>query len=287
MTETVSFDTVELEFDDGVTTLRLDRPEKKNAINPAMIEELAGEVLPLLREDATDPDGGTDVLVLTGAGDAFCGGMDLEEFFLAFEDDPAGMARLGRLNKQWFSAVYRFPRVTLAAVNGWCYGGGLGLLCSADLAIASEESTMGLSEVRWGILPAGGATYLPARTIARRDFLELSLMGREIDGVRAEEIRLVNAAVPPGDLDAEVRAWAAELAALNPTVVSFAKQAYYAELESGMTFETAWDYEIARNRQLRQITEGEDVKALKAFRDRKFKPGFEPYDEDDIAEYDD
>lgn len=286
MAETVSFETVELEFDDGITTLRLDRPEKKNAINPTMIEELASEAVPLLTEDATDPDGGTDVLVVTGAGDAFCGGMDLEEFFLDHADRPAAMAQLGRLNKQWFADIYRFPRATIAAVNGWCYGGGLGLLCATDLAISADEATMGLSEVRWGILPAGGATYLPAQTLARRDFLELSLMGREIDGHRASEIRLVNASVPAEDLDAEVGAWAKELAALNPTVVNFAKQAYYAEQESGMTFETAWDYEIARNRQLRQITEGEDVKALKAFRDRKFKPGFEPYSEDDLAEYD-
>lgn len=286
MVQTVSYDTVELEFDDGITTLRFDRPEKKNAINPAMIEDLSREVLPRLQEDAADPDGGTDVLVVTGAGDAFCGGMDLEEFFLAHADDSATMARLGRLNKQWFSDLYRFPRVTIAAVNGWCFGGGLGVLCATDLAIAADDATMGLSEVRWGILPAGGATYLPAHTIARRDFLELSLMGREIGGARADEIRLVNRSVPRSELNAVVRSWAEEITALNPTVVSFAKRAYYAEMESGMDFETAWDYEIARNRQLRLITEGEDVKALRAFKDKKFKPGVEPYSEEDIADYD-
>lgn len=287
VSETKTFETVRLEFDDGITTLSLDRPEKKNAINPTMIEEMYNEVMPRIQQDAKDPEGGTNVLIVTGSGDAFCGGMDLNEFFLANADQPARMARIGQMNKSWFQDLYRFPRPTIAAVNGWCFGGGLGVLGATDLAIAANDAIIGLSEVRWGILPAGGATYLPAQTISRRDFLEMSLMGREIDGERADEIRLVNKSVAGDELDGEVRAWAEELNDLNPHVVSFAKQAYYTEMENCMDFEAAWDYEIARNRQLRGITEGEDVKALQAFRDKKFKPGVETYTDDDIAEYED
>lgn len=281
-----SFDTVSLSFDGDVTTLTLERPEQENAIDPEMIFEMQGEVLPRLLADARDPEGGTNVLVVTGAGDAFCGGMDLKEFFLANKDNPAYFSELVRLNMEWFEGIYRFPRPTIAAVNGWCFGGGLGLACACDLAIAAEDARMGLSEVRWGILPAGGATYLPAQTIGRRDFLEASLMGRDFDGEHAEEIRLVNRAVPADELEAEVTAWAEEITELNPLVVQAAKEVYMHETESNLSFDAAVSYELARNRQLRGITEGEDVKALKAFRDGKFRPGVETYSEEDIAEYD-
>jgi len=286
MAETISFEAVSLTFDDGVTTLTLDRPEKKNAIDPTMIREMHEEVIPRLEADAFDPEGGTDVLVVTGAGDAFCAGMDLEEFFLANQDDPRRMAALADVNMEWFEALYRFPRATVAKVNGWCFGGGLALMCCCDLAIAADEARMGLSEVRWGIMPAGGATYLPSRTLSRRDFLEASLMGRDFAGPRAEEIRLVNRSVPAEDLDETVTEWAAEIAALNPTAVRYAKETYLHESENAFSFEAAVTYEIARNRHLRGVTDREDVKALRAFADRKFRPGVETYDEEDIAEYD-
>jgi trans-feruloyl-CoA hydratase/vanillin synthase len=286
MAETLELETVTVEFDDGITTLTLDRPEKKNAINPRMIEEMHGEVMPALKADAYDPDGGTNVLVVTVAGDAFCGGMDLKEFFLENADRQAEFQQVGRINMEWFEDLYKFPRATIAAVNGWCVGGGLGLMCCCDLAIAAEDATMGLSEVRWGIIPAGGATYLPANTISRRDFLEASLMGREMDGEHAEFIRLVNKAVPGAELMEEVREWAEEIDELNPTVVQFAKEAYRHEMESNMNFGAATTYEVGRNRHLSDVIDRENVKALQAFADDKFKPGVETYSDEDIAEYD-
>lgn len=280
-------DTVSVEFDDGITTITLDRPDQKNAISPKLIDELHDEVLPLVEEDARDPDGGSNVIVLTGSGDAFCGGMDLKKYFLANADDPTRMAELAEKNTDLFEELYRFPRPTIAAVNGWCFGGGLALLCCCDLAIAAEDATMGLSEVRWGIMPAGGATYLPAQTMARRDFLEASLMGREFDGNYADEIRLVNRAVPGEELMDTVYEWAEEMNQLNPTAVRYAKEAYIHEMENNMDFDSSVTYELARNRHLRSVTGQEDVKALQAFTDKKFKPGVETYSEEDLAEYDD
>lgn len=282
-----AYDTVTVTTEGDVTTLTLDRPAKKNAINPAMISELQAEVFPALEADARDPDGGTNVLVVTGADDAFCGGMDLEEFFFANRDDPARMAELVRLNMAWLESLYRFPRATIAGVNGWCFGGGLAVLCACDLAVAAEDARLGLSEIRWGILPAGGSTYLPARTIARRDFLEAALTGRDFSGAHAADIRLVNRAVPAADLDEAVAEWAAEVAALNPTAVEYAKEVYTHEQEGVFSFDAATTYEIARNRQLRAVTEGEDLKAIQAFADEKFRPGVETYTDEDIEEYDD
>lgn len=287
MAETVELDTVSVEFDDGITTLTLNRPDKKNAINPTLINEMHSEVMPMLKEDAYDPEGGTNVLVVTGAGDAFCGGMDLKEFFLDNTDRQAEFQQIGRINMEWFEDLYKFPRATIASVNGWCFGGGLALMCCCDLALAAEDAVMGLSEVRWGIIPAGGATYLPANTIARRDFLEASLMGREFDGKHADKIRLVNRAIPGDELDDEVRTWAEELNELNPNVVSFAKEAYRHEMEANMNFSSATTYEVGRNKHLSDIIDQENVKALQAFADDKFKPGVETYSEDDIADYTD
>jgi len=286
MAETEVFDTVRVEFDGNITTLTLDRPEKKNAINPTLIREMHDEVMPALRADALDPDGGTDVLVVTGAGDSFCAGMDLKEYFLDTTDDPERFNDVRRDNMSWFEDLYTFPRATIAAMNGWCFGGGLALLCGCDLAIAAENARWGLSEVRWGIVPAGGATYLPAQTIGRRDFLEACLMGRDFDGKHAEFIRLVNRAVPSEQLDDVVANWAEELAQIHPTVVQYAKETYRHELETNMTFESATTYEGSRNRQLREAIDQENRKALRAFDDDKFKPGLETYSEEDIAEYD-
>lgn len=281
-----SYETVSLEFDDGITTLTLDRPAKKNAINPTLIREMYDEVLPKLHDDARDPDGGTNVLVVTGAEDAFCAGMDLDEFFLDNSDDIGGMEELTRINMEWFEDLYRFPRPTIAAVNGYCFGGGLALMCCCDLALAASDARMGLSEVRWGIMPAGGATQLPARTIGRRDFMEMSLMGRDFDGDYAERIRLVNRSFDSDDLMDAVEAWASELDQLNPTVVEYAKQAYLHETENNMSFDAAVSYEIARNNRLTQVIDRENFKAVQAFADGKFKPGIETYTDDDIAEYD-
>jgi len=110
--------TVLVEKTDGVALVRLNRPEKKNAMNPQLHEDMTA-VLEELRYDAD-----ARVLVITGAGDAFCAGMDLKEVFHALKDEPARYDRVIRLATEWRGRTLRyFPKPTIAMVNGYCFGG--------------------------------------------------------------------------------------------------------------------------------------------------------------------
>ena len=276
--------TVKLEFNDGITTITLNRPEKKNAMNPKLHEEMC-QVMELVETDALDPEGGTNVLILTGAGDSFSAGQDLQEYFLDNKDNPARMREVGGMAQQWGRALYQFPRATIAAVNGHCIGAAMRLLCSCDLAVASDQSTFALSEVNWGIIPGGGSTRLPAKVMGRRDYLYAALTGNEMSADEADKYRLVNKVVPSDALEEEVNALAEKINELNPTVVEYTKEVYNNEIKNNMDYEAAVDYELAKNRHLRQVINSEDLKAAQAFKDKKFKPGKETYSEEDLAEY--
>jgi enoyl-CoA hydratase len=161
----------------------IDRPERRNAVD--------GETAALLREslESFEKDDGARVMVLTGAGDvAFCAGADLkalETLDLAHPDGPLGFTR-------------RVPaKPAIAAVSGWCLAGGVELALWCDLRIATEGSTFGLFERRWGVPLIDGGTQRLPRVIGMGRALELILSGRPVDAEEAHRIGLVNEVVPP------------------------------------------------------------------------------------------
>lgn len=277
------YETVKVDYDDDVTQVTLDRPDKKNAMNPKLHEEMV-EVLAKAKQDALDPDGGTRVLMLTGAGDSFCAGEDLDEMFLAYEDDPHGAKQMADIAMEWGKELLEFPSPTVAAVNGWTFGGGLRVLCSCDLAVAAEDAKMGLSEVNWGIFPGGGSTRAPSNVLSKRDFLYLSLTGKDIDGNEAADMGLVNEAVPADELYDHVEDLVEHISDLNPRAVRYAKEVYLNEAENNMTYDAAVDYELAKVTELRELQDAEDMRAVEAFKKRRFRPGVETYTEQDIED---
>jgi len=135
-------------------------------MNPQMHFEMSE----ILRELETDAE--TQVMVLTGAGEAWCAGQDLKQFFRELDNDPVGRWRAGQATSEWrFDRLYLFPKPTIAMVNGYCFGGAFTQLFSCDFAIAAEEATFGLSEVNWGIIPGGIVTKVVADALAYRDAL--------------------------------------------------------------------------------------------------------------------
>ena len=143
------YETLLVEFDKGVCILTLNRPEKRNAMNPALGEEIT-DALEHLRNDER-----CAVLVITGAGESFCAGMDLKEFFLELEDKPAEYDRAHRLAVEWRGRTLRlFPKPTIAMVNGHCFGGAFTIVEGCDLAVAAEDAKMGLSEVNFKLVSA-------------------------------------------------------------------------------------------------------------------------------------
>ena len=195
-------DTVLVEFEDGIAWVTMNRPEKRNAMSPA----LAAEMLQVI--NALEIDTRCKVLVLTGAGNSFSAGMDLKEFFRATDQmSPPEREQIVRTNAQWqWRQLMFYPKPTIAMVNGWCFGGAFTPLVSCDLAIAAEEATFGLSEINWGIIPAGVVTKAVAQVMSQRDALYYIMTGETFDGRKAAAMDLVNEAVPLKDLRARTKA---------------------------------------------------------------------------------
>src|SRR5579875_3253289 len=211
--------TLKVEREDGVTFLYFNRPEKRNAMNPTLLAEMVDAL------DWLETDPATQILVLTGAGDAFTAGMDLKEYFRELDDQPeARLKALWNLRLFHHTRLAGFAKVTIAMVNGWCFGGGFSPLASCDLAIAAEEATFGLSEVNWGIIPAGYVSKDVVQKLNMRDAFYYTLTGEPFDGKRAAEIGLVNFAVPRAELRAKTMELAQKLMKISPAVLRAAKQ---------------------------------------------------------------
>src|SRR5215472_3586579 len=199
-------DTVLYEVRDGVARVTLNRPERRNAINPAMRDELAACA------QRIDEAAEVRVMVLTGAGTAFCSGMDLRAFSEGerSRSGPGGTA---------------FPTLpstkpAIAAVNGPAVAGGFELVLGCDLAVAAEEAVFGLSEVQVGLFAAGGGVFRLPRVAGLRPAMEMLLTGQRIDARRALELGIVNHVVPAADVVARAEEIAARVAAAAPLGVA-------------------------------------------------------------------
>lgn len=266
------YQTIKLEKGEGITWLFMNRPAKKNAMNPTMHLEMA-EVLDTLASDDE-----TEVVVLTGAGDSFCAGMDLKEFFRELDGRPQEQARIGRIAQEWRSnRLSQFPKTTIAMVNGWCCGGGFTQLISCDLAIAAEEAQFSVSEVNWGILPGGLVTKALAECLSYRDALYYIMTADAFDGRKAADMRLVNYAVPLARLRDETEQLARKMLKKNAYAVRSAKEAYRAV--RSMDYRQAEDYLAAKSEQLRRRDpERGRERGMHEFLDTKaYRPGLEPY----------
>jgi trans-feruloyl-CoA hydratase/vanillin synthase len=208
--------------------------------------------------------------------------MDLKEFFRQTDQmSPIEREQIVRTNAQWqWRQLMFYPKPTIAMVNGWCFGGAFTPLVSCDLAIAAEEATFGLSEINWGIIPAGVVTKAVAQVMSQRDALYYIMTGETFDGRKAAAMHLVNEAVPLKDLRSRTKELAATLMGKNPTVLRAAKTAYRRVRE--MSYDDANDYLMAKNDQARLFDpEKGREQGLKQFLDEKsFRPGLGGYKRD-------
>jgi crotonobetainyl-CoA hydratase len=196
----------------GVITLN--RPQAMNAVNAALATA-AGEALEQL-----DADDAIRVVVLTGAGRAFCAGMDLKAFAGGEQIDPLGHPEWG------FAGIVKHPVATptIAAVNGPAMGGGAEIVLTCDLVVASTAARFGLPEVKRGLFAGGGGLLRLPRQLPRRVAMELILTGDPIDAERALEHGLVNQVVAPDDLLPAALALAERIAVNAPLAVRLSKQ---------------------------------------------------------------
>jgi enoyl-CoA hydratase len=189
---------VRIEVFGPVTTVVIDRPEARNAVDRATADALVAAFT------AYDRDDSQSVAVLTGAGGTFCSGADLKAWDNRIEPDGAGPMGLSRL---------RLGKPVIAAIEGYAVAGGLELALWCDLRVAAEDATLGVFCRRWGVpLIDGGTVRLP-RLIGTSRAMDLVLTGRAVGADEAERIGLVNRVVPPGTARTNAEALAAELAA--------------------------------------------------------------------------
>ena len=266
-----------VEFQDDIAWVILNRPEKRNAMSPALNREML-DVL-----DALEVDDRCSVLVLTGAGESFSAGMDLKEYFREVDKTtPIEVMRVRRaaMTWQWRRLMY-FPKPTIAMVNGWCFGGGFTPLVSCDLAIAAEEAVFGLSEINWGIIPAGNVTRAVAEKMTTADALYYLMTGDTFDGRQAAAMRLVNEAVPRAQLRQRTEQIARRLLEKNPHVVRAVKLAYRRVKDMSWDVSEDFLYAKAEETYATDPDQGRRKGMAQFLDDKSFRPGLGNYRRDD------
>jgi trans-feruloyl-CoA hydratase/vanillin synthase len=265
--------TVEVKVDGGIGWITLNRPEKRNAMSPTLNREMI-DVLETLELDDE-----AQVIVLTGAGDAWSAGMDLKEYFRETDGQPEILQeRVRRDCSQWQWKLLRmYSKATIAMVNGWCFGGAFSPLVACDLAIAADDAVFGLSEINWGIPPGNLVSKAVADTMGHRQALHYIMTGETFTGAQAAQMGLINQSVPKAQLRDAVVALAQTLLEKNPVVLRYAKQGFKRARE--LTWEQGEDYLYAKTDQsnYRDPEKGRK-EGLKQFLDDKtIKPGLQTY----------
>lgn len=241
----MSADLLKIERRGAVAVLTFNRPDKRNAMNRAARTALR-EALEALKD-------GTRAVVVTGAGESFCAGMDLKEQAL---DRETGNQTA---NTEWRDvnvAIRQHPAVFIAAVNGFALGGGMTLINVCDLAIASEKASLGMPEISFATYPglAGPSTQL---SLSRKRAAWMILTGNRIDGRTAEEWGLVNRCVPHEELLGAATEVAERIAQFDPVALAACKRAIDTIPAAVTDWRSAFDYGELTNAAIREQTEAQ------------------------------
>jgi len=266
-------DTVVFDVQDGIAWVKFNRPEKRNCMSPSLNREMLRVISELeFRDDV-------GVLVLYGAGTAWSAGMDLKEYFR--ETEALGLQGVRQSQREayaWWERLRWYQKVTIAMVNGWCFGGAYGPLFACDLAICADEAQFGLSEINWGILPGGGATKVATELMSLRKAMYHALLGENLSGPEAAACGLVNESVPGDELRARVLEVANKLLKKNLTTLKATKDAVRRVRE--MTYNNAEDYLIRAQEALNwhDKSDGRHAGMKQFLDDKSYKPGLGEYD---------
>ena len=254
----MSYTTFKLDKNGPLARITLDRPDVRNAFDEVMIEELSS----VADELATDDD--VRVLVLTGAGKVFCAGADLNWMKKVATYSYEENLEDARFFAKMMEKLYRLPKATIAMVNGPCMGGGVGLVSTCDVVVASTDAVFALREILLGIAPATISPYV-LRKIGERWAHDYFLTGRKFDAARGHEMGLVNDVTAPADLEAQTQRWVKRFLHAGPEALKATKE---------LISEVAWssieevqDYMAETIAQLRGSDEGQE--GFNAFFDKR------------------
>jgi len=225
-------ETILVEREGRVAILTINRPDKLNALNQQVRDEMLEILAGIEHDDAVG------VVVITGAGEkSFIAGADIGEFAGRTPFDQRHAMRSPRV----FDIMASFPKPVIAMINGFCLGGGCELALSCDIRVASEKARFGQPEIQLGLIPGGGGTQRLPRLVGTGHALRLILTGDMIGAAEAQSIGLVEMVVPHEELRAKTLELAQKMAAMSPLTVKVAKEAVRASermsLEEGIVYE--------------------------------------------------
>lgn len=248
---------------DRVVTLILNRPGQRNALDP----ELAGALVSAIESVSADPE--VRVVVITGAGSAFCAGAKLDALLAASErGDAAGVSASFRVVEQVYRALLAARPPVIAAVNGPALAGGAGIVGACDFAVASAGASLGYPEILLGLTPGMVMTLL-VQQAGIRAALDLALTGRRVPADEAQRLGLLTEVVPPEQLEARADQFAHQLAGLSPGAVAATKRWAWTLAEGGRLMDQGRDLST-----LTALSE-EARSGMRAFFDRTARRGQE------------
>jgi len=212
----MTFQTLQLGYESGIATITLNRPEKRNALSFLLVEEILAALDEIEKSEAL-------VVIVTGAGKAFCAGLDLDELKSLIGKSHSENVEDSRRMVRIFRRLYDFPKPTIAAVNGAAIAGGTGVATMCDFTLAVPDAKFGYTEVRIGFVPAIVSSILVWQ-VGHKIARDLLLSGRIFDATEAHRFGLVNEIIPAERLMARARELAAQLMENSPTSVRQTKK---------------------------------------------------------------
>lgn len=264
----MSFEQVIYEQDEDIAIIRLDRAEKKNAFSPQM----SREILEIVNQIAKDSS--IRGVLLTGTGDSFSAGLDLDMSFIQTmeESNSTNFRTVMEPILEWYQKLYDLPKPTVAAVNGHAYGGGFVPVSLCDVSISSDKAMFGLPEINFAHFPAGGSTWAASHFLLPKHFEYLCLSGDRIDAEEAFRMGLVTKVVPHDELEESALKMVKKLAAKHPNAYATAKS--MCRMTRYMQLWEAIKIEMAHIHENYFLSEGEMVKvALQQFKNKEIKTG--------------
>lgn len=221
----MSYETLVVETADGVTLIRLNRPQALNALNDQLMDELTAAL------DAAEADDAVHAMVITGSERAFAAGADIKEMA---SKTYVQAYREGFITRNW-ERVTRCRKPVIAAVAGFALGGGCELAMMCDFIVAADTAKFGQPEITLGVSPGAGGTQRLTRLIGKSKAMDMILTGRMMDAAEAERAGLVSRVVPAASLVEDTLAIAKKIAQLSPVSVMLTKEMVNAALETTLS----------------------------------------------------
>lgn len=241
---------------DGVVTLTLNRPNQFNALSTELLAALQAEL------DKLGADEAARVVVIAGAGKAFCAGHDLKQ--MRANHDKAYMQKLFKQCGRVMTSITELPQPVIARVHGVATAAGCQLVASCDLAVAADVARFAVSGINVGLFCSTPAVAL-SRNVGRKPALEMLLTGEFIDALEAQRRGLVNRVAPADALDAEIERLAASIVAKSRTAIAMGKQLFYRQLEMGL----AGAYQLAGETMACNMMTDDAVAGIDGFMNKK------------------